>query len=206
MIKDSERLPAEEQRLYILLENSCTNYETKYGWKSGTVIKRISKWLSSNGAGRHLKQAYFVLAYSNSTYGRIVWNDHVEELTAVTDMTNEEVFEEMQKVGKMMSDFEAANNMEARNALVPRYRELRRAYDWGFEIGQSLESNAWQKRWQEVKIVAHDDVDNLYLIKNDKGWEVWVDGMSLRQQEKAVHAKILPPDKANDYEQLVLEI
>ncbi|USK43744.1 hypothetical protein [Cytobacillus oceanisediminis] len=76
-----DRIPPEEQKQYVLLENTSLHYEKHYGWKPGTVLKRISKWYGSNGLGRHLKQAYFVPADSDNIYGHIAWNDHVEEIT-----------------------------------------------------------------------------------------------------------------------------
>lgn len=81
-MKPSERIPLEDQKKYILLENTGgTHYEKLYGWKPGTVLRRISIWYGSNGLGRHLKQAYFVTADSDNNYGHIAWNDHVKEIT-----------------------------------------------------------------------------------------------------------------------------
>ncbi len=80
-MKPSERLSPEEQHRYILLENTDKNYEKLFGWKPGTILKRISIWYGSNGCGRHLKQAYFVRADSDSMNGQIAWNDHVKEIT-----------------------------------------------------------------------------------------------------------------------------
>lgn len=80
-MKRSEMIPPEEQKEYILLENTNKNYEKLFGWKPGTLLKRISIWYGSNGAGRGLKQAYFVRAESDGIYGHIAWNDHVKEIT-----------------------------------------------------------------------------------------------------------------------------
>ncbi|SDM18150.1 hypothetical protein [Bacillus sp. OK048] len=80
-MKKNEKIPPEEQKQYILLENTNKNYEKLFGWKPGTILKRISIWYGSNGCGRDLKQAYFVRADDNSTWGHIVWNDHVKEIT-----------------------------------------------------------------------------------------------------------------------------
>ncbi|MGG3800623.1 hypothetical protein [Metabacillus fastidiosus] len=80
-MKEKEKIPPEEQKEYILLENTGKNYEKLFGWKPGTVLKRISIWYGSNGLGKHLKQAYFVPADCDSNYGHIAWNDHVEEIT-----------------------------------------------------------------------------------------------------------------------------
>jgi hypothetical protein len=80
-LKPSERIPPEERKEYILLENTNKNYEKLFGWKPGTILKRISIWYGSNGAGRDLKQAYFILADSDKSYGEIVWNDHVKEIS-----------------------------------------------------------------------------------------------------------------------------
>jgi hypothetical protein len=81
-MRPSERLSPEEQSKYILLENTNKKYDLLYGWKPGTVLKRISVWYGNNGCGpRNLKQAYFTLADSNSSYGEIFWSDHVKEIT-----------------------------------------------------------------------------------------------------------------------------
>lgn len=77
-----DEIPLEEQQLYILLDDTgSTNYKNTRGWETGTVLRRISKWLGSNGCGRHLKQAYFVPVDSQTDYGRIAWSDHVKEIT-----------------------------------------------------------------------------------------------------------------------------
>lgn len=80
-MKPSERLSPEEQPQYILLESPGTNYEKLYGWKPGTILKRISIWYGSNGLSRYIKQAYFVRADSTASYGIIAWSDHVKEIT-----------------------------------------------------------------------------------------------------------------------------
>lgn len=80
-MKPSERLSPEDQTEYILLDNTSPHYEKQYGWKSGTVLKRISIWYGSNGLSRDIKQAYFTPANSNSIYGHIAWSDHVKEIT-----------------------------------------------------------------------------------------------------------------------------
>ncbi|MCM3160823.1 hypothetical protein [Metabacillus litoralis] len=80
-MKEKEKLPPEEQPEYILLETKDKNYEKLFGWKPGTILRRISIWYGSNGCGRHLKQAYFVPADSDNNYGHIAWNDHVKEIT-----------------------------------------------------------------------------------------------------------------------------
>lgn len=85
-MKSSERISPEQQTQYILLENTGKNYEKLFGWKPGTVLKRISIWYGSNGLGRHLKQAYFVPADSDSNYGHIAWNDHVKEITSQLEL------------------------------------------------------------------------------------------------------------------------
>jgi hypothetical protein len=86
-MKPNERLSPEEQTQYILLENNNKNYEAVYGWKVGTILKRISIWYGNNGCGpRDLKQAYFVPADSDYSYGHIAWSDHVKELSGQTDI------------------------------------------------------------------------------------------------------------------------
>ena len=85
-MKDSEMLQPEKQIQYVLLENTSKNYEKLFGWKPGTILKRISIWYGSNGLGRHLKQAYFVPADSDNDNGHIVWNDHVKEKTGQLEL------------------------------------------------------------------------------------------------------------------------
>lgn len=78
-------LDPEEQEEYILLENDCTNYYSKYGWTAGIRLIRKSKWLSGNGCG--VRQAYFVPVNTTGTllnelysYSNTVWEDHVKPL------------------------------------------------------------------------------------------------------------------------------
>ena len=98
--------------------------------------------------------------------------------TPIEDMTNEEIYAEYKQVSKIIDDYDKGvvklEKSEDRNKWVPRCRELSRAYDWGFKVGQEIETSVWQKRWQVAKIKEHDAVDNKFLIENDKGWEVWV--------------------------------
>lgn len=74
-------IPPERRTQYILLEQTDKNYEKLFGWKPGTILERVSIWYGSNGLGRHLKQAYFVPANSDSKNYQIAWNDHVKEIT-----------------------------------------------------------------------------------------------------------------------------
>ncbi|KGE20605.1 hypothetical protein [Paenibacillus wynnii] len=86
-MKRSEMLSPDEQEEYILIDNTCTNYEALFGWKVGTALKRISVWYGSNGCGRNLKQAYFAPAASNHYLnGQIAWSDHVKEVTGQFEM------------------------------------------------------------------------------------------------------------------------
>ena len=74
-------LPLEEQQRYVLLSDTGrTNYAAICGWEPGTLLRRITAWGGSNGAGRGLKQALFVRDDDPSSYGRTVWNDHVQEI------------------------------------------------------------------------------------------------------------------------------
>lgn len=85
-MKVSEMLSQEKQIQYILLEQTDKNYEKLFGWKPGTILNRISIWYGSNGCGRHLKQAYFVPANSDSDNYHITWNDHVKEITGQLEL------------------------------------------------------------------------------------------------------------------------
>lgn len=85
-MKPSERLSPEEQKEYVLLEQSCTKYDVLYGWEPGTRLKRISIWYGSNGLGRDIKQAYFIPADSDHIYGQIAWSDHVKEVTGQLEL------------------------------------------------------------------------------------------------------------------------
>ncbi len=85
-MKSSERLSPEEQTQYILLENNCTNYEKMYGWKPGSTLKRISIWYGSNGLSRNIKQAYFVPADYEDSFGHTAWSDHVKEITGQLEL------------------------------------------------------------------------------------------------------------------------
>lgn len=105
--------------------------------------------------------------------------------TPIEEMTNEEIYAEYKQVSKIIRDYDNGvvklENYEDRNKWVPRCRELSRAYDWGFKVGQKVETSVWQKRRQAAIITEHDAVENKFLIENDKGWEVWVRGISIRE-------------------------
>lgn len=85
-MQSSEMLSPDDQEEYILITNTCTNYEALYGWKVGTVLKRVSVWYGSNGCGKNLKQAYFAPAESNSYNSHIAWSDHIKEVTGQLEM------------------------------------------------------------------------------------------------------------------------
>ncbi|MEG0470760.1 MAG: hypothetical protein RR588_00340 [Solibacillus sp.] len=124
-------------------------------------------------------------------------------MITVAEMANEEIYVELQAVGIEMDRLQKENRWHERNELVPRYRELRRAYDWGYKVHERVETIAWQNRWQEAVITEHNDVDALFYVRNDKGWEVGIDGQFIRKIEK-VEVKVLPPDPVEQFEQLDL--
>ncbi|MEG0380331.1 MAG: hypothetical protein RR603_01375 [Kurthia sp.] len=124
-------------------------------------------------------------------------------MKSVTEMANEEIYVEMQAVSIELTRLYKENQLHEYNALVPRGRELRRAYDWGFKVGEHVETIAWQNRWQTAKITEHDDVENMFHIRNDKGWEIIIPGCQMRKIEK-VEVKILRSDPLEQFEQLDL--
>ena len=74
-------IPLEQQEKYVLLaDTGSTNYIATRGWEPGTVLRRVSKWMGSNGAGRGLKQAYFVRDNDSLSVARIAWSDHVQAI------------------------------------------------------------------------------------------------------------------------------
>lgn len=102
-------------------------------------------------------------------------------MKSVTEMANEEIYAEKQAVGNEINRLFKENRLQERNALVPRWRELSRAYDWGFSVRETVETIAWANRWQVAVITEHDTCENTFYVRNDKGWEIGVPGSLLRK-------------------------
>lgn len=96
----------------------------------------------------------------------------------VSGMTNEEIFEEMTSISKRMKELEKVRNYQERNELIPRWKELHAAYDFGFSVGEKIETKAWG-HLQEAKIIQVEGTQ--FHIRNDKGWEVITSGFTLRK-------------------------
>lgn len=102
-------------------------------------------------------------------------------MRSVTEMANEEIYAEMQVVSNEMDRLFKNNLLHERNVLVPRWRELSRAYDWGFSVLESVETIAWANRWQVAVIIEYNNVTNTFYVRNDKGWIVGVPGSLIRR-------------------------
>ncbi|PIJ98189.1 hypothetical protein [Lysinibacillus sphaericus] len=97
-------------------------------------------------------------------------------------MRNDEIYVEMLNVSNRINELYKQNNLKERNELVPKLRELYKMYDFGFSVREIVETIAWRNKWSEAKILEHRD-DNYFLIRNDKGWEVYVPGTLIRKLE-----------------------
>ncbi|MDD1505311.1 hypothetical protein PVA17_21560 [Lysinibacillus sp. CNPSo 3705] len=53
-------------------------------------------------------------------------------------------------------------------------------YDFGLSTNEIVETFAWWNKWTKAKIIEHRD-DNYYLIRNERGWEVYVPGTLIRK-------------------------
>jgi len=96
-------------------------------------------------------------------------------------MKNDEIYKEMMEVGQRIDELFKNDRWDERNELVPRWRELYRMCDFGFSINETVETLAWRRvKWSEAKIVEHTE-DNYFLVRNDKGWEVYVPGTLIRK-------------------------
>ncbi|RUL56476.1 hypothetical protein [Lysinibacillus antri] len=93
-------------------------------------------------------------------------------------MTNDEIFAEMTSIGNQMREFEKVRNYQERNKLVPRWSELHAAYDFGFSVGEKVETKVWG-HWQIAKIIQIEGTQ--FHIRNEKGWEIITSGFALRK-------------------------
>lgn len=101
--------------------------------------------------------------------------------TPVKEMTNKEIYIELQELSVTMDQLYKDNQLHERNVLVPRWRELSRAYDWGYKVHERIETIAWYGRWEEAVITEHDHVMNRFYVQNDKGWKIGVPGNLIRK-------------------------
>jgi len=90
---------------------------------------------------------------------------------------------EYERIAKQMKLLAQQGNWQERNKLTPHFRKAYRSYDFGFQVGEEIESNAWHGNWQKAKIVKHDPDENNFFIRNEKGWEVVVPGFMLRHAQ-----------------------
>ncbi|MGC7931426.1 MULTISPECIES: hypothetical protein [Lysinibacillus] len=104
-------------------------------------------------------------------------------------MKNSEIYMEMVETSQRINELFKQNKLKERNKLVPRWRELYRMYDFGFSVNETVETLAWRNSWSEAKIVEHRD-DNYFLIRNMKGWEVYVPGTLIRKPIIVEHKHI----------------
>lgn len=105
-------------------------------------------------------------------------------------MKNDDIYKEMMEVSKRMDELDKQNRLVERNELVPRWRELYRMYDFGFTINEKVETLAWRRtKWSEAKIIEHTE-DNYFLVRNDKGWEMYVSGILIRKFKNQITAPI----------------
>lgn len=95
-------------------------------------------------------------------------------------MKNDEIYKEIIEIRKRMADFERQKKFDERNALVATFRKLYQMYDFGFSVGETVHTIAWQNRWREAKIMEHRE-DNSFLVRNELGWEIYVPGFQIRK-------------------------
>ena len=95
-------------------------------------------------------------------------------------MTNEEIYTKMMSVGETMDQLFKENRLAERNALVPRWRALYQAYDWGFTEGQDL--FIWRgKRLAPGKLIECLP-ENQFLVRFETGGEMIVPGFLLKHE------------------------
>lgn len=99
-----------------------------------------------------------------------------------TILSNEEVYIEMMDISRKMNELYKENRLSERNELVPKWRELYRIYDFGFSIKEKVQTIAWRRTtWNEEAIIIEHTKDNYFLIRNEKGWVVYVPGFQIRK-------------------------
>lgn len=99
-------------------------------------------------------------------------------------MTNEEIYEEMQRIGALIDKLHKQKKMSERNKLCPRYRELKASYKFPFVIGDDVYVSIYKKRSHKIK--SHVESDNHFVVVDDNGWLTEVCGTMLTKIDKDV--------------------
>lgn len=95
-------------------------------------------------------------------------------------MKNEEIYKNLKEIRIRMKDLLQQKKFKERNALVPSFTKLYKMYDFGFSVGETVQTIAWHNRWSEAKIKEHRE-DNSFLVRNEKGWETYVPGFLIKK-------------------------
>ena len=95
-------------------------------------------------------------------------------------MTNEQIYERMQELNKQIRDLEHHNRWHERNELCIEWRELYRAYDWGFIEGQEVFIHR-EKRLVPGKLLECLP-ENRFLVRFETGGEMIVPGFLLKHK------------------------
>lgn len=96
-------------------------------------------------------------------------------LTVGKSMTNEELYTEMMRIGKLTNELLKQNRYAERNELVKRYRELKALYKFPFAVGDEVNVSTCKRPHRIKNIESHDR----FLIEDTNGWEKIVCGTML---------------------------
>ena len=95
-------------------------------------------------------------------------------------MTNEQIYDCMQELSKQIRDLEKQNRWHERNELCVEWRELYRAYDWGFVKGQEVFI------YRGKRLVPGNLLqclpENRFLVRYETGGEMIVPGSILKHE------------------------
>lgn len=80
-------------------------------------------------------------------------------------MTNEKIWEELQRVGQLMKKYENEGNLYKRNELVPIWCELHDKYDFGFEVGDQVIAPIVRKN--KIFIITKKLPENRFELDGD---------------------------------------
>lgn len=103
---------------------------------------------------------------------------------SLTDRQTESMFEDIFSLNAHMDQLFREKKWKERNKLVPLYRKLYSNHNFGFEVGEIVETNNWRKNWEPARILEHNSDTNNFLIANEKGWQCIVSGYLIRKSRK----------------------
>ena len=92
--------------------------------------------------------------------------------------------EQVEAISRKMKMYQESGNMDARNALVPKWRECYRNCDWGFKVGDLVRCPIDSKR--KVFEIYEITEENTFYIRNidNENDTIHTYGMLIEKYEK----------------------